>query len=84
MRARRRVVERPAQPRADDDAFPAIVLSATVLAKADALLGRRALWGGARTGFGGVIAFATSPPAMKERRPVAQGDGATPSPKKTA
>ena len=48
--------------------FAAIVLSATLLAKADAPRAGAALWGGAVLVSAGVIAFATSPPAIKERR----------------
>ena len=44
------------------------VLSATLLAKADAPRAGAALWGGAVLVSAGVIAFATSPPAIKERR----------------
>ena len=47
--------------------FAAIVLSATVLAKADAPRAGASLWGGAVLVSAGVIAFATSPPPMKER-----------------
>ena len=45
------------------------MLSATLLAKADAPRAGATLWGGAVLVSAGVIAFATSPPAMKERRP---------------
>ena len=48
--------------------FSAIVLSATLLARADAPRAGAALWGGAVLVSAGVIAFATSPPAIKERR----------------
>ena len=46
--------------------FSAIVLSATVLAKADAPRAGASLWGGAVLVSAGVIAFATSPPPMTE------------------
>ncbi len=49
--------------------FSAIVLSATILAKADAPPAGTSLWAGAVLVSAGVIAFATSPPATKERRP---------------
>ena len=48
--------------------FAAIVLSATLLARADAPRAGASLWGGAVLVSAGVIAFATSPPAIKERR----------------
>ena len=48
--------------------FSAIVLSATLLARADAPRAGASLWGGAVLVSAGVIAFATSPPPMKERR----------------
>ena len=45
-----------------------LVLSATLLARADAPRAGASLWGGAVLVSAGVIAFATSPPPMKERR----------------
>lgn len=49
--------------------FTAIVLSATLLAKADAPRAGTSLWGGAVLVSLGVVAFATSPSAKSERRP---------------
>ena len=64
--------------------FSAIVLSATVLAKADAPRAGASLWGGAVLVSAGVIAFATSPPAMKERRPSRKAHVSDPIPEEEA
>ena len=64
--------------------FAAIVLSATLLAKADAPRAGAALWGGAVLVSAGVIAFATSPPAMKERRPSRKAHVSDPIPEEEA
>ena len=64
--------------------FSAIVLSATLLAKADAPRAGASLWGGAILVSAGVIAFATSPPAMKERRPSRKAHVSDPIPEEEA
>ena len=64
--------------------FSAIVLSATVLAKADAPRAGASLWGGAVLVSAGVIAFATSPLAMKERRPSRKAHVSDPIPEEEA
>ena len=64
--------------------FSAIVLSATLLARADAPRAGAALWGGAVLVSAGVIAFATSPPATKERRPSRKAHVSDPIPEEEA
>ena len=64
--------------------FSAIVLSATLLAKADAPRAGASLWGGAVLVSAGVIAFATSPPATKERRPSRKAHVSDPIPEEDA
>ena len=64
--------------------FSAIVLSATVLAKADAPRAGASLWGGAVLVSAGVIAFATSPQPMKERRPSRKAHVSDPIPEEEA
>ena len=64
--------------------FTAIVLSATLLAKADAPRAGASLWAGAILVSAGVVAFATSPPAMKERRPSRKAHVSDPIPEEEA
>ena len=64
--------------------FTAIVLSATVLAKADAPRAGASLWAGAMLVSAGVIAFATSPPPIKERRPSRKAHVSDPIPEEEA
>ena len=64
--------------------FSAIVLSATVLAKADAPRAGASLWAGAILVSAGVIAFATSPPPIKERRPSRKAHVSDPIPEEEA
>ena len=64
--------------------FSAIVLSATVLAKADAPRAGASLWAGAILVSAGVIAFATSPQPMKERRPSRKAHVSDPIPEEEA
>ena len=64
--------------------FAAIVLSATLLAKADAPRAGASLWAGAILVSAGVVAFATSPPAMKERRPSRKAHVSDPIPEEEA
>ena len=54
------------------------------IAKADAPRAGATLWGGAVLVSAGVIAFATSPPAMKERRPSRKAHVSDPIPEEEA
>ena len=63
--------------------FSAIVLSATLLARADAPRAGASLWGGAVLVSAGVIAFATSPPA-NNRRPSRKAHVSDPIPEEEA
>ena len=64
--------------------MPMSIVLVLKIAKADAPRAGASLWGGAVLVSAGVIAFATSPPATKERRPSRKAHVSDPIPEEEA